>query len=200
LFDNIEPSGKNILLAIDVSGSLDGVETAGIPGRTARVAAGAMAMVTARAEKNWHCVGFSSGTLEEYRYGNGNSKWGARYPSGLTELKISPKQRLDDVVRTMKAVPMGGTDCALPMLYAADRGLDIDVFHVYTDNETWAGNVHPYVALKKYRDKSGRNAKLAVVGMVTNDFTIADPSDAGMMDCVGFDTATPNILAEFAKQ
>jgi 60 kDa SS-A/Ro ribonucleoprotein len=33
--------------------------------------------------------------------------------------------------------------------------------------------------------------------MVSNDFTIADPDDAGMLDVVGFDTATPQILADF---
>jgi 60 kDa SS-A/Ro ribonucleoprotein len=33
---------------------------------------------------------------------------------------------------------------------------------------------------------------------VSNGFTIADPSDAGMLDVVGFDTATPSIIADFA--
>jgi 60 kDa SS-A/Ro ribonucleoprotein len=30
-------------------------------------------------------------------------------------------------------------------------------------------------------------------------FTIADPNDAGMMDVVGFDPATPQAIAEFVK-
>ena len=34
---------------------------------------------------------------------------------------------------------MGGTDCAQPMLYAKRKKLAVDVFIVYTDNETWAG-------------------------------------------------------------
>ena len=46
----------------------------------------------------------------------------------------------------------------------------------------------------------GIPAKLVVVGMVANDFTIADPNDSGMMDVVGFDTAVPNIMADFALQ
>ena len=33
--------------------------------------------------------------------------------------------------------------------------------------------------------------------MVSNGFTIADPNDAGMLDVVGFDTATPAVIASF---
>ena len=40
--------------------------------------------------------------------------------------------------------------------------------------------------------------ELIIVGMVSNGFTIADPDDAGMIDVVGFDTATPQLIADFA--
>lgn len=46
---------------------------------------------------------------------------------------------------------MGGTDCALPMIYAKQKKLKIDVFIVYTDSETWFGKIHPTEALKQYR-------------------------------------------------
>ena len=43
-------------------------------------------------------------------------------------------------------------------------------------------------------------AKLVVVvGMVANDFSIADPDDGGALDVIGFETATPNVLADFAR-
>jgi 60 kDa SS-A/Ro ribonucleoprotein len=38
-----------------------------------------------------------------------------------------------------------------------------------------------------------------VVGMTSNGFSIADPTDGGMLDVVGFDTATPQLIAEFAR-
>jgi 60 kDa SS-A/Ro ribonucleoprotein len=38
-----------------------------------------------------------------------------------------------------------------------------------------------------------------VVGMTATQFSIADPKDAGMLDVVGFDGATPNIISSFAK-
>ena len=93
---------------------------------------------------------------------------------------------------------MGGTDCALPMTYAKERNLSVDVFIVYTDSETWFGKIHPSEALKQYRRASGIPAKLIVCGMCANKFTIADPNDAGMLDMAGFDSAAPEIIRSFA--
>jgi 60 kDa SS-A/Ro ribonucleoprotein len=118
----------------------------------------------------------------------------------LVPISISPRQRLDDVCNRMERMPFGGTDCAQPMLWATkNRVRDVDVFVIYTDSETWAGNVHPTQTLGEYRRKFNPQAKLIVVGMVSNGFSIADPNDAGMMDVVGFDTTTPNVLAQFAR-
>ena len=76
----------------------------------------------------------------------------------------------------------------------------IDVFVVYTDSETWFGKIHPTEALKQYREKMNNpNAKLIVVGMQSNGFTIADPNDKGMLDVVGFDSAAPQIMSLFAE-
>ena len=36
--------------------------------------------------------------------------------------------------------------------------------------------------------------------MVSNGFNIADPDDGFMLDVVGFDTATPSAIADFATQ
>jgi len=85
------------------------------------------------------------------------------------------------------------------MLYAQAQGLEVDTFVIYTDSETWAGDVHPAQALRDYRRASGIDARLVVVGMVSNGFSIADPADAGMLDVVGFDTATPQLVADFAR-
>jgi 60 kDa SS-A/Ro ribonucleoprotein len=87
------------------------------------------------------------------------------------------------------------------MLDALEKKLAVDAFIVYTDSETWAHPTwaHPTNALEQYRQKMSLPAKLIVCGMVSNNFTIADPADAGMLDVVGFDTATPQIISEFAK-
>jgi 60 kDa SS-A/Ro ribonucleoprotein len=194
-FCTVEPSGKRLLLALDVSGSMGSGRVAG-SSVTPREAAAALALVTAQRERSWHIVGFTSGALGEWR--GGGSRW-AGYASNLLPLDISRGQRLDAVVRYTAGLPMGGTDCGLPMLYALDKGLSVDAFVVYTDSETWAGEIHPVQALREYRRRTGIAAKLAVVGMVSNGFSIADPNDAGMLDIVGFDTAAPQVLADFVK-
>jgi 60 kDa SS-A/Ro ribonucleoprotein len=57
---------------------------------------------------------------------------------------------------------------------------------IYADSETRAGQVHPTQALGEHRREFNPQAKLVVVAMVSNGFSIADPNDAGMMDVVGF--------------
>lgn len=184
-FGNVEPTGKRWLLALDVSGSMDGGTIGGVPGLTPRVASSAMAMITAATGDPYEVVAFTS-------TGGGYGR-----NTALSVLPISNRQRLDDICNGTRGIPFGGTDCALPMLYASQEKREFDAFAVYTDSETWAGSIHPSQALRGYREQSGIDAKLIVVGMVSNGFTIADPNDAGMLDVVGFDTATPAVMQDF---
>jgi 60 kDa SS-A/Ro ribonucleoprotein len=192
-FRNVKPTGKRWALALDVSGSMGCGMIAGVPGLTPRVASAAMAMVTAAVEHSHEVVAFSAASGGGY-----GGQWGGG-SSGITRLAISPRQRLDDIIKATDAIPFGGTDCALPMIWAAKEKVAADIFVIYTDSETWHGKIHPVQALKEYRQKTGIPAKLVVVGMVSNGFTIADPDDAGMLDVVGFDTAAPQLISDFAR-
>lgn len=189
-FKAVEPAGKRTLLALDVSGSMDGGVIAGVQGLTPRMGSCAMSLITAATEKDHHFIGFTSGSG-----GWGRARGG---DDGITQIDISPKMRLDQVVQKVAALPMGSTDCSAPMQWAQKNKIDVDTFCVYTDSETYAGNPHPFQALKEYRQKTGIPAKLVVIGMTSTEFTIADPSDAGMMDVVGFDTAAPGLINEFS--
>lgn len=84
------------------------------------------------------------------------------------------------------------------MQYALDNNIKVDTFVVITDNDTWAGPVHPHEALNIYRNKMHIAARMIVLGCVPNKFSIADPSDAGSLDLVGFDSSTPKIVADFS--
>jgi 60 kDa SS-A/Ro ribonucleoprotein len=196
-FENVEPAGTRLLLALDVSGSMTYGWIAGVPGLTPRDASAALALVTAATEERYEVVGFYVGK-GGWKSGSKSSRWGFG-EQGLSPLSISPRQRLDDVVKTVDGLPFGGTDCALPMLYAQAQEREVDTFVIYTDSETWAGDVHPAQALQDYRAASGIDARLVVVGMVSNGFSIADPADTGMLDVVGFDTATPQLISDFAR-
>lgn len=191
-FKSVEPTGKRHMLALDVSGSMSMTQIAGMTGITPRIGSAAMALVTAVEEENMF-VAFTSDPKGGYggQFGGGNS--------AITQVGISPRQRLDDVIKTLQSIRMGGTDCALPMLYAAEHRIPVDTFAIYTDSDTWAGKIKPFQALKQYRDKMGIPAKLVVIGMTSTGFSIADPDDRAMLDVVGFDTATPGIIADFSR-
>lgn len=177
-FNAVEPSGKNFMLGLDVSGSMSWGQIAGMA-ITPNVGTAAMAMVTLRTEP-WAFVG--------------------AFGSHFEELKLTKKMRLDGVIKAIQGLNFGGTDCSLPMEYARKNKLEVDTFVVYTDNETWAGPGKPFQALRAYRKELGRpEAKLVVVGMTSTGFSIADPTDKGMLDVVGFDTSTPEVISSFAK-
>ncbi len=183
-FAAVEPTNRRLYLALDVSGSM-GTSMIAKSSLSAREGSAAMALVTMATEPRVHVAGFAAAP-------------GGRYgAAAMRPLTISPRQRLDDVVKAVSDIPFGGTDCSLPMRDALAKGLQVDAFVVYTDSETWAGEVHAMEALREYRRKSGIPAKLVVVGMVSNGFTIADPADGGTLDVVGFDASAPSVISRF---
>ena len=140
-------------------------------------AAAVLAMAVARVEQQYHCMAF----CDEF-----------------VPLSISPAMSLEQVMSETRNRTFGNTDCALPMQWALRNGVDVDTFVVFTDNETWCGNVTPVQALRQYRSEINPDARLAVVGMTSTGFTIADPADAGMLDIAGFDAGLPAILSDFS--
>lgn len=189
-FGSVEPARRRMMLALDVSGSMEYSRVLGMEHLNCREASAAMALVTAATEPEHFFTAFTAGSYPSMHQG---------FETGLSTLSISPRQRLDDVVKSISGIPFGGTDCALPMVEAEKNRWPVDVFVVYTDNETWAGSIHPSQALRRYRERMGIAAKLVVVAMASNGFSIADPEDAGMLDVVGFDAAAPQLIADFAR-
>jgi hypothetical protein len=179
-FGNVERTGKRIMLALDVSGSMD-TATAGAPSVTCREAATAMAMITlaSEGEKATQIYAFTT-TFKDM---NG---------------RIKPNMTVQEAIRATNDV-FGGTDCALPMRHASQHNIPVDCFIVYTDSETYAPTRHPQVELEEYRKKTGINAKLIVVGMVANNLTIADPSDKNTLNLAGFDSSLPQLITMFLK-
>ena len=55
------------------------------------------------------------------------------------------------------------------------------------------------VYLRVRRGDMGLEVKqAAAVTVVSNEFSIADPEDGGMLDVVGFDAAAPQLIADYA--
>lgn len=180
-FETVEPSKKNFFIGVDISASMDGgfggyrPEKHGI--LTPREVATALAMTIVRTEPWSYTMAFSA------------------VPETL---KISANDSFRTIKERMSRLPHGGTDCALPMIEATKRKMNVDTFVVITDNETWAGGIHPKQALDQYRKAMNPNARLVVVAVTATNGSIADPKDPGMLDIVGFSNDVPKVLTDFS--
>ncbi|XP_060088361.1 RNA-binding protein RO60 isoform X2 [Heteronotia binoei] len=173
-FLTIEPTERRFLIAVDVSDSMSQKVLGSV--LNASTVAAAMCMVVARTEKDSHIAAFSHELI----------------PCSVTEDMTLPQ-----VLQKMSEIPVGPIDCSLPVLWAQRNGVAADVFIVFTDNETVAGDTHPAAALRTYREAMGIPSKLIVWGMTSSSFTIADPDDRGMLDICGFDTGAPDVIRNF---
>src|SRR5690242_1862614 len=151
-FQNVEPCNKPVLLSLDVSGSMAQSFIAGSC-ISAREGSAAMALITAATEPECEIIAFSAPSGGGYGGMHGGGE------PGITRVTISPRMRLDDVIKRIESIPMGGTDCALPMLWAARNKLNVWAFITYTDSETRAGNILTAQALRQYRSEFVGNAK-----------------------------------------
>ena len=185
-FGGVEPSGKRTLIALDVSGSMAYQNIAGLP-ITPREASAAMAMVTLATEPDVEIVGFTAGARQ--------GRWG---DAAIRTLDLSPRRRLDDVVGYLSRLPFGGTDCALPWTWALEQGREFDTVITFTDCETWAGPIHVHQATRRYRERTGIPARSIVAGMTATSWTVNNPSDPLSLDVAGFDSAVPNLIADFS--
>lgn len=176
-FGNHTPAGKRTMFALDVSGSMGWSSCAGVQGVSPAVGAAMMTMIGVRTEPDYRTMAFSR---------------------KLIPLEITKRMALKDIVRKTQNITFGGTDCAAPMMHAIVNKVPVDTFVVITDNETYAGSVHPFKALRDYRQVMGIDAKLVVQAMSPTKFSIADPSDPGMLDVVGLDSNTPSAIADFS--
>lgn len=189
-FKTTVPAGKNTLVGLDVSPSM-GMQV-GETGLSARQISSAFSLVLKATEPEVHITAFSSG--------GSRASYGMR-SSGIIPLDISPSMRLDDVVRKTEEASQGwgGTDCALPILYALKNKLKVDTFVIITDNDTYAGNIKVHEALKQYRNETGIQARLIVLATTATSFSIADPKDPLSLDIAGFDSAIPQLVTEFSR-
>ncbi len=176
-FGFVAPTGKRILVAVDVSGSMHWSACAGSKVMNCLEAGAAMAMSFVRTEDQAHVIAFDT---------------------GARAVGVSRRQRLDDVTRTFSQWS-GGTDIAQPMLYALDQGLEVDAFVVVTDNETWSGRQHPVQALAAYRKRVNPEAKAVVMACSANGGSVVPDDDAHAMGIAGFDAAAPQIVNDFLR-
>ncbi|XP_062374265.1 60 kDa SS-A/Ro ribonucleoprotein [Sardina pilchardus] len=174
-FKNVEATSKQFVVSVDVSASLS--STALGSAVSAATAAAAMSMVITRTEKDAQVLVFSDGNV--------------------TPIHLSAEMSVMQVTAELVKIPDGSTDCALPILWASESERPVDVFLIFTNNETWFGKANPAEALKMYRQKMGINSKLVVCGLTTTGLSVADPDDRGMLDICGFDSRAVDVIHNF---
>lgn len=176
-FNVVEPTEKRILMAVDISGSMTWTKVKGMS-LTPMEASLTLALVTNRIEKTSHIMAFAD-TLQEF---------GLQKNATLTQ-----------AIKRVNDMRFGGTDCSLPMQYCIKNEIDVDAIVIYTDSETYSGNIHPWQALDNLEQKLGHEVKLVVCAMDANKFSIARPDYENMLDVVGFSTNTPQAISQFIR-
>lgn len=172
-YGNVESSGKDIILGIDVSGSMN--TPVGGTSLSAKQVAAAMMSVTLRQEKNVEVILFDTTAKKAL---------------------VNRKTSYHDIVR---ALPNGGgTDLSLPMRWALDNKVKADAIVTYTDNETWSGGQHPVQAYNEYKKKINNNVRAVVVASSANNVDVL-PRDGSTLGIAGFDSAVPNLITNFLK-
>lgn len=171
------PAGVRTLVGIDCSASMRGARTSGVP-LTCVEATAATALVTAATEPSARFVAFDTRAWEL---------------DG-----VSAGARLDQVMSYLSSQIRGGTDVAQPILWAIHNKVVVDSIQLLTDGATWHGTIHPFEAMKLYRERVNPDARLSVVAMTATNHSVVAPWDDKAIDVSGFDAAVPQILADFA--
>ncbi|MDF5719706.1 MAG: TROVE domain-containing protein [Rhizonema sp. PD37] len=175
-FDVVQPTGKVFMHAVDVSGSM-GTLVADM-GLSCCEIATTMALVTAKAEKNYMIRGFST----EFR-----------------DLGITAKDSFNSAVRKASNQNFGGTDASVTYDWMIKNKFKADVVCCWTDSESWAGYKHPTQALAEYRKKVNPEVKAVYVTLAPYQITLVDPKDPLSYDIAGFDPGVPQMIQMIAS-
>ena len=174
-YGNVTPTGKRMLIGLDVSGSMSYASSQSGALMASEIAA-AMTMVWLATEQHVEVMGFG----DRFR-----------------ELGLHRRMSLAEAMAKTSGLTFGRTDCALPMQWALENKRDVDAFVVITDNETWFGKVHPVEALRTYRTSRIKDARQIVLATTAISGSIADPADPLSLDVSGFSADVPHAIATF---
>jgi 60 kDa SS-A/Ro ribonucleoprotein len=169
-------SGKVFMHAVDVSGSMSYGVVDSI-GLSCCEIATAMALVTAKAEKNYSIRGFA----RDFR-----------------DLKISRKDSISSAIKKAQDNNFGATDASVAYDWMIQNKFKADVICFWTDNESWAGKRHPTQALAEYRRKINPDLKAIYVSLAPYQVSLVDPKDPLSWDLAGFDPGIPRLISMIA--
>jgi 60 kDa SS-A/Ro ribonucleoprotein len=207
-FGNTEGTGKRIMHAVDCSGSMTSPMTC-MPQLSSCKAVATLVMEAIKRETVYAEINSTKYVQDVLLFSR---------VSKMVDIKSDNK--LNDVMKIIQENNFGSTDCSLAILKACnlykesngENGL-YDAFIVYTDNETYCGNIHPSVALETYKKETGIDAKLIVVATTptinsigynhmfgrSDILTDTKMNPAKTLNIAGFDLNAPTLIRNFVN-
>lgn len=172
------PSRARLVVGVDCSGSMWFPESTLSSGIPAAEAASVMAYLQT--------------------YGNPNATMLA-FDTKAKEVSFGAYGTLASIEQSARHWGMGGgTNCALPIMWALQAGKVADGIAIYTDSQTWQGP-HPVEVMMRYRAAVNPGARMVDVAFVANVDSTVSPGfdDAGMLQVVGLDASSPQLVDNF---
>jgi 60 kDa SS-A/Ro ribonucleoprotein len=167
----IEPTGKHILVGVDISGSMT-TEVSGM-----KMSCAQLGMILA------HTMLITEPRVDAICFDSLPSP----YPFGK-------RHSLDTI---LNETPSGGsTDCAIPLGWAIQQNLPVDAIVILTDNETWAGKSHSAKVLEVLR-RTRPNVKIIEIAMIAGCYSSFENNDPNILRIVGFDATVLTLMQEF---
>lgn len=185
---NPTPSGKNILVAIDISASM----------RSVADKAYTLAYCFKSIEPQAQVIEFDQATSGYgYGWGRGSVKTSAGI-AGVYDSNISANSNLDQVLSNINYG--GGTDVSLPFQYIKAKGLEkkVDAVIMLTDSESWAGGRHTFQLVDEIR-KVNPDFK-AVEVQLAPGYHKQLRGHKNELLVSGFDASVYGVVSEFIAQ
>jgi len=171
---NVTPTGKSILVALDVSGSMN--STVSKTNMTATQLGAVLAVTFAKTETNVEIIGFDT---------------------AVRQINLGRRTAIEQAVKA--TTNGGGTDCAQAFAHGLSTKNKYDAIVILTDNETWAGPRHGITLLQEYRNKVNKDVKVIEIAMVSNPHSTMPENDPNVLRAVGFDSSLVQVVNEFIK-
>lgn len=171
-FDNVEPLDKNVMVWVDVSGSMTDKSVVGINNMYPWEAAAAFALVYMKANPNVRVAAFD------------------------TEATLLPQihagMTIAQVTSVFAALGHGYTDCSIPFRYIKENRLPVDGVLMLTDSETWAGHEHVVEA-------NTNNIKFFNIQLTSSRASLNDPTEKNWYEVNGFSADTVQVANLFFR-
>lgn len=170
----IVPTNKKILIGVDISGSMNSTVN-GMQMNASQIA-NVLAVTILKSEKNAEMVWFDT---------------------NIVPTKLGRRSSIDEILRN--SPHGGGTDCAQPLVYAANSLESYDAILILTDSETWAGPRHGFEVLQSYRKNVNRDVKVIEIALTATGHSTMPADDKNLLRVVGFDASVIDVVNAYLE-